>query len=387
VSAARHDTARAAEYHARRMVRTRIVVETATVVVASILLAWALLATDGWIATHTTRRYCFTDEAGITRAHVARFVAGALALVLLVLVALVRPWLVRRFEGRSPSSVGAAAIRILGAVVLAFVVTDLVLRLRAPERHPPPLGFAHEPKQTLTVHAKSGRDVHYAVDSNGYRSRTPDDVVDFSAPTIIFGGESIMFGAWLEYDETIPALVGKELDVQTVNLGVGGMANDLSLMRLERELLRFEKPTAVVTLVLVNWLERNAGEDRDHYVASGDGIRLAPPTTPSFLRASPLFSALRIATRFHSDAALDSTRAVLRATDALAKKHGARSLFVFTQAGDRCLAPDLRERITRGLDLRAIDVDLPQHLFIPGDTHPVPEGAAVYAKAITAELR
>lgn len=364
--------------------RARIAVETCVSVAGFFLIGWAVLADDGWIATHATRRYCFTDDGAVVRAHVARVVAIVVGIVVLVVL---RPRLGRRAEGKTPSDVAASVARILGAVVLSFVVTDLALRLRGRDLHPPPLGFAHEPKQTLTVHSKTGRDVHYVVDANGYRARTPDDVVDFSAPTILFGGESIMFGAWLEYDETIPALVGKALGVQTVNLAVGGMANDLSLMRLERELPRFAKPIAVVTLVLVNWLERNAGDDRAHYVAFGDGIRLAPPTTPAFLRSSPLFAALRVATRLHSDDALESTRAVIRATDALAKKRGARSIVVFSQAGDRCIAPDLRARITRGLEISAIDVDLPERLFIPGDTHPLPEGAVVFADAITTALR
>jgi hypothetical protein len=364
--------------------RARFAVETVVSVVAFLLLGWAVLADDTWIATHATRRYCFTDDATIHRAHIARILAFALGLVLAMVV---RRRIGPRVEGKSLSVVLAPAMRIVAAVVLAFVVTDLALRLRAKEPRGPSLGFTHEPKQTLLVHSKDGRDVHYVVDANGYRSRTPDDTIDFAAPTIIWSGESIVFGAWLDYDETIPVLSGKALEMQSANLGVGGMANDLSLMRLERELPRFSAPKAVVTFVLVNWLERNAGEERDHYVPFGDGVRLAAPSTPAFIRSSPLFAALRIATRFHSDAALDNTRAVIRATDAFVKKHGAVPLFVFMQAGDRCISPDLRARVTKGLEIQTIDVDLPDRLFIPGDTHPTPEGAVAIADRITPRLR
>src|SRR5947207_810674 len=136
--------------------RARFAIETFVSVVAFFLIGWAVLVDDAWIATHATRRYCFTEHATIDRAHVARVVAIVMG-ILMLLVA--RRRLGRRVEGKTPSEVAASVARFAFAIVLSFVVTDLALRLRAREQHPPPLGFAHEPKQSLVVHSKTGRDI------------------------------------------------------------------------------------------------------------------------------------------------------------------------------------------------------------------------------------
>ncbi|HEY8072602.1 MAG TPA: hypothetical protein VIF62_00790, partial [Labilithrix sp.] len=247
--------------------------------------------------------------------------------------------------------------------------------------------FAGRPLETRASEW-GGRTVHYSMDANGYRAQDVDAAVDFAQPTIVFSGESIMFGVGLDYDETIPARIAARTGLQAANVARPGEGQDLTLMRLEGEVPRFEHPVAVVEMVLTNWLERNVGEERAHLVAGPDGsVVLAPPSRPAFLSRSPLFKALRIATRLHGDAVLEDTRGVLRATDAYVRSRGAHALFVFSQAGDHCIAPSLRARITDGLALSAIDVDLPDELMIPGDIHPTARGAEVYADAIESALR
>jgi hypothetical protein len=332
-----------------------------------------------------TERYCFTDTASVSRAHVARW---CLVGVAAALAAVTRAPFVRRLVGRPPRELAGSALRVLLAIGLAFVVTDLFLRARRKSGPAAPLKvFAHQPFETFTSHW-GGRDVHYAAEAHGYRARDPNDVIDFDEPTLVFSGESVMLGAGLEYDETIPALVGARTGMQTVNLGVAGYASDLSLLRLQSELPRFAHPVAVVTLVLTNWIQRSEGEEREHLAPAPDGTAvLVGPGIPELLRSSPLFSALHTAMHYHGAGAIENAHAVVKSADAYARSRGAKPVFVFTNAGTRCLDTSIRDKITAGLALAHVDVDLPPDRFIPGDVHPDAKGAAILAEAILGELR
>ena len=71
-----------------------------------------------------------------------------------------------------------------------------------------------------------GRVVDYAFDAAGYRVRRADEPVDLERPTILFTGESVMFGKGLTWDESIPAQVGAMLGTQSANLAVDGYGSD-----------------------------------------------------------------------------------------------------------------------------------------------------------------
>src|SRR6185295_12389482 len=57
--------------------------------------------------------------------------------------------------------------------------------------------------------------VDYAIDAAGYRVRSLDEPVDHERPTILFAGESVMFGEGLSWEESVPARVGEVMNIQS----------------------------------------------------------------------------------------------------------------------------------------------------------------------------
>src|SRR5262249_52278807 len=155
-----------------------------------------------------------------------------------------------------------SVVSIIAALVLAMIVCDGWLRWRRPldpnpfsfidrelEQRDDVLGWTHHPAQTV-VSAVAGRKVTYTFDVDGNRVARASDRINVEKPTVVFAGESILFGHGLEFDDTIPARAGRELGVQTVNLGVRGYANDQAHLRLLTTLGRLRRPMAAVTLFL-----------------------------------------------------------------------------------------------------------------------------------------
>src|SRR5438477_642372 len=71
-------------------------------------------------------------------------------------------------------------------------------------RHPDSgLGWAFVPART-GYNPSGGRRIEYVFDAGGYRVRDANHPVDRARPSILFAGESIMFGDGLTYDETVP---------------------------------------------------------------------------------------------------------------------------------------------------------------------------------------
>ena len=101
--------------------------------------------------------------------------------------------------------------------VLAIGAGELVLRTRASARSggwcpkrsrvvvsDPRLGWTFVPNRTArTPHRRTRRRV--CIDPAGYRVRRVDEPVDPERPTILFTGESVMFGEGLTWDESMPA--------------------------------------------------------------------------------------------------------------------------------------------------------------------------------------
>ena len=121
----------------------------------------------------------------------------------------------RRRAGRFAVRTPAGAFRIVIAVVLALGASELVLshmHLRPaewlsaedePRRQPDPrLGWTWVPARTGQK-SIGGRVIDYAIDSAGYRVSSVDEPVDHEQPTILFTGESVMFGEGLTYAESI----------------------------------------------------------------------------------------------------------------------------------------------------------------------------------------
>ncbi len=79
------------------------------------------------------------------------------------------------------------------------------------------LGWTLVPARTGR-NAIGGRVIDYSIDSAGYRVRRVDEPVDPSKPTVVFVGESVMFGEGLTWEESIPAQVGELTKIQSANL-------------------------------------------------------------------------------------------------------------------------------------------------------------------------
>src|SRR5262249_53787912 len=173
------------------------------------------------------------------------------------------------------------------------------------------------------------RVIEYAIDPAGYRVSRVDQPVDPEQPTILFTGESVMFGEGLTYAESIPAQVGAMMGVQTVNLAVHGYGNDQAYLRLQTELPHFRRPVAVVSLFMTALFGRNLDQDRPHL---GPGLVWLPAE-----QRPRLSSLAKLLVPYRADTTVDRgvtvTQQVLRATNELGRAHGATPLLVVLQFG------------------------------------------------------
>src|SRR5207245_5405886 len=106
-----------------------------------------------------------------------------------------------------------------------------------------------------------GQIIDYSMHPAGYRVSPIGKPIDPERPTILFTGESVMFGEGLTYEETIPAQVGAMMGVQTANLAIHGYGNDQAYLRLQTELPHFRRPVAVVSLFMTALFGRNLDQD------------------------------------------------------------------------------------------------------------------------------
>lgn len=303
--------------------------------------------------------------------------------------------LARRRAGRFAARTPARVFHVVIAVVLALGASELLLsyvHLRPaewlsakdePRRQPDPrLGWTWIPGRT--GHKSIGRRViDYAIDPAGYRVRSTDEPVDPERPTILFTGESVMFGEGLTYAESIPAQVGAIMGVQTANLAVHGYGNDQAYMRLQTELPHFRRPVAVVSLFMTALFGRNLDQDRPHL---GPGLVWLPAE-----QRSRLSSLAKLIVPYRADATVERgvtvTQQVLRATRELAAAHGATSLLVVLQFGHEELPEQmLRRRILDNASIPYVLIDIDSSWRLPWDRHPNARAARAIATAIVSEL-
>jgi hypothetical protein len=233
--------------------RARAVGESVVVVVAAALVAWASRVDTEWFE----RRWSLDARA----AWVATAVRAGAILAALASITLLRPRV-----GRWVARVGGleallACARVLLAVALAFVVAEAALRRSHAHLQHDLRGSCDdrmaEPDARLGWVWKAGfaytavqgfRRVSYAYDAWRARAPRPDAPVDPERPTVVLVGESIMDGHGLQWEESLPALVGAALDVQVVDLGVDGYGCDQAFVRLVDALPRLSRVVAGVTL-------------------------------------------------------------------------------------------------------------------------------------------
>ena len=360
-------------------------------VIASIgvaLVATAFVADAHWLDRHFLPSFFLPRRWYIVIHHVVRAMLGAVGLSL---VFGTRP-IARR--ATAPTELRVVPVAI--AVALALGASELALR----RVHPQPtewLAPEGEPRRQpdrrlgwrlvaarTGYSAVAGRTVEYAVDAAGCRVRRVDEPVDPERPTILFIGESVMFGEGLAWDETVPAQVGALMGLQSANLAVHGYSTDQAYLRIQEELPRFRRPVAVVTLFMTALFGRNLDDDRPHL---GTGLVWTPPTPHARLA-----SLAQLVVPYRRDDTVERgirlTREVLRATVSLTRSHGAMPLIVVPQFGaEEDVERVLRHRILdeTGLPYAFVEVDGTWRLA--WDRHPNPRAAHVIAAAVAERLR
>jgi hypothetical protein len=362
-----------------------VAIEVAVAFAGVVLIGAAIAANQAWLDRHFLPSFFLPRQWYVLIETIVRVSLATIGLLLVFM------------RARIASVLASAAPYLVGAVlaaVLALGASELVLRrmlrstewlssqeepLRIPQAR---LGWVLAPGRT--GHADvGGRHIDYAIDAAGYRVRRVDQPVDPARATIVFAGESMMFGEGLSWEESIPAQVGVLLGMPSANLAVHGYSNDQVYERLAEELPRFSRPVAVVTLFTTALFGRNLDRDRPH---------LGPQLT--WLPAEPssrLAALTHVIVPYRSDATVERgiavTREVLRATVALATARGAASLILVPHFG-------AEDPVERALRLRLLDDSLPSLIVpiaadwrLPWDRHPNARADRVIATAVAEALR
>ncbi len=366
----------------------RVATEGAVTSLGVALLATALLANQRWLDRHFLPSFFVTRHTYVELETTVRFAIGALGMALALVV--------RPFLGHAVARAPARVFHVAIAATLALAASEVVLRyvhLRPAEW----LGRDQEPRRQADVrlgwtfvpsrtgHGAIGeRIVDYTFDALGYRVRHLDEPVDPERPTILFTGESIMFGKGLTWEESIPAQVGEMLGIQSANLAVDGYGSDQAYLRFEAELPRFRQPAAVVALFMTTLFGRNLDDDRPHL---GPGLRWLPAVRHGRLRALALLVA-----PYRSEATVERgitvTREILRAGVDQATARGAMPLILVPQFGlEDHVERELRRRILDEPALPYVLVTIDPGWRVPGDVHPNANAAHEIAAAVAARLR
>jgi hypothetical protein len=366
-------------------VSARIVGEALVVAAAAGLLVGAWQLDQTWLE----RRFGLEHPEYVGRERAALVVVGIALLF------------VRRVVGRWAGRVGAvealgACFRIALSIVLAFAASEVGLRaLNLPWRtgvatdclaEPSPrYGWLFKASKSFTIE-EGGRPIHRHFDADHNRAKSVDDVPDPKRPTIFFVGESITAGHGLEWEETLPAIVGDALDLQVVNLGVEGFAADQGFLRLLDTLPRFERPVAVVTVFLPLMVGRIQRVDHQRLLFEGDEPKLVPT---GFVQGMRLTQVFRELSGFQAEWAIQTTAEVFRRTARVAKERGARPVFVTPYVQDGWPRRDgylVQELLVRQ-GLTVVDPEFRFERISNDDSHPNPASTRRLAEAVIAELR
>jgi len=363
-----------------------IAVEVVTAAIGIALIAAAASANQAWLDRHFLPSFFAPRHWYVVIEVVVRC---AIATVGVVLV------LGRSRLARLVTRAPVTTVNVVMAVVFAFAGGELALRwthLRPTEwlireeeprrQDDPELGWVLTPERT-GGRAVGGRTVEYAIDAAGYRVDRADESVDRNRPTIVFAGESVMFGEGLTWAESIPAQVGSMLGIQSANIAVHGYSTDQIYLRLARELPRFRQPVSVVTIFMTELFGRNLDDDRPHLAP---GLVWQPAE-----RTPALLSIAGLLVPYRRDVTVEGgfrvTREVFLAIADLARSRGATPLVIIPQFGaEDELQRTIRERIMKD-DIPTVLVSLDPEWRLAWDRHPNARAAHVLAAAVAARLQ
>jgi hypothetical protein len=357
------------------------------------LLLLALRMGEGWAHRHFLPAWAYGWDTQLRILLTLRLIVAAAGLIVLFLL---RPWLARAFRAGSGRQALFTLLTSALAVVASLAVTEGVLRTKTwrsvqerwdqePVRTREPLyGWGFLPNHAGTVRLDR-RIIHYATGPDGYRAPVAGAAVDLGKPTIVFAGESLVFGYGLDWPDSIPSQVQAITGIQSANIAINAHAIDQTYLRLRAELPRFRHPVAVVVPFIARTFDRNLDRDRPHLDAA---LRWHPAEPPPFR----LVELARRVTRYRSTDSIEQgtamTRAALARIFALARARDARPLLLVPQF----LPESEREREVRSdvLDAAHIPyllVPVPAAERSPTHGHPDPRGARRIAEAVAAALR
>ncbi len=305
----------------------RIFVEAALSLLGLAMTFAGVAVTQAWIQAHFLPHFAMSPAERSGRENFAR-----LLLVVLGLAIILCARRVRRLSTRTAVlNATASAARISVAIVLALGTGEFLLHVlplrafdvfccgREPLRQPDELlGWVPAPNRTgrITI---AGREVEYAIDAASNRVRSLAEPTDPEAPTILFAGESFMFGYKLPWKESIPAQVAALTGYKTANLAVDGYSDAQAYLRLADQLPRFRAPVAIVFLFLPSVFYKNLDRTRPRLNAA---LQRLPPETPWRLgllahRLLPYDGSAEI------EDGVRTSRAILRSVAELARGRGA----------------------------------------------------------------
>ena len=355
-----------------------------------VLILLAVLADHGWLDRHLLPQKFVPRSQQILVWWGERAAFGAFGLLLVWPVRRQVARIVRTGQGRDL----LISILLFGlAGGLAVLASEAVLRTgnwerlerwvatEEPLRHAEPmLGWVNVPSH-VGFETYRGRRIRYDVDAQGRRVADILRPLDPSRPSIVFVGESILFGYRLNWNETAAARIGAETGLQPANLSVNGYGTDQEWLRLRQELPHFARPKAVVALFAPMMIERSLDQHRPRldadlrWHAAEPGWRLGK-LARKFL---PYHSTARI------DEGIAATRASLIAIVVSARARGARPLIVVPEFGpEQPIERRLREQVLAGLP--SVLVRLDSDWAIPGDGHPDARANAAMSRAVLAAL-
>ena len=369
------------------------------------LLVLSVRADDGWVLRHVVLPNWFIPPASLRGFHMAR---AAIALLGLLTMGVFAPRLGRWAGSQSAKALAASCARILIAMVLAVLTSELVLRNWDSEpfgrktrlefglgRADPRFGWVLVPSRSTLVKNRRAKPVHYNIDAWGDRARSELSVPDPALPTLVISGESIAFGHGLEYEQTFAALLGERLGLQVVNVALGGYGTDQAYLRLVEVLERLRDPVAVVMVFHPVQLGRAHQDFRPHLVLRNGKLVLEGPASgfwsgwklrDLWVNELPYLSEDALAK------AMALNAAVLQATAAAARVRGAEPLFVVPSFGPpRSLGEHPEASILRELferqHLPYLLIDIARDRLMLDEWHPDATAAEDIAATVERALR
>lgn len=360
--------------------------------VSMMMLLLAGRMTRNWSERHLLPDILVRSDWLMTVVQAERLVLAAVGLLLLLLI-MPRP-------GRSFAQRGRAALRALAigvAMLLAIPASEFTMQLFSGRmgnswnfRDEPlrktdqRLGWTYIPSRSVTDPEFPSRRPLYVIDSHGYRVPPGVKTLDMAAPSILFAGESIMFGKGLDWRETLAGRIQGMSGIQSANLAINSYSAGQTYLRVNSELPKFTRPVALVILFAPTLLVR----DLDH---NRPWIDQAGQWHPS-KRTWYLSRAARALLPYRSPAAIDKAavidRQILLRDVTLARANGAEPLVlvpVFQPEQPRERA--LRKAIFGSGAIPNMIVPLDQNWRLHPDHHPDALAHEVMARAVWMQLK